>query len=257
MSKRYVIILGVLVATVILWRLNTPANEPRSTNISSNSPKETAVPGSAPMAVSQNETVAKSVKPNPEKVPENFNPRAQALAAFAQKQKAAGLDKPTELGLPTQIYQNLPKTKTRNINEKPFQILGARAVPRAEYSASMGDILFEHNGFVVVALPRASDDNWQKLMWNNSDRPVLINPSNGRLAIVTGTLVVKLHDMAAADRLAAQENLTVIGKDESIKTVYYRPSADYALLTGQQRLQKQTDVERVEIELYQSRKEAR
>jgi len=258
MIKRTGIVLGILLLVFVLWRLNSPSNRARSTASSSTAPDVSNVDAASPITTAQNETPQTAIPDNAKKLAENFNPRANALEAFARKQRAAGYDNGNAaLPPPMQVYQNLPKTKTRRINEKPFQILGARAVPRSEYSASMGEVLFEHNGFVVVALARTAGEGWQDLMWNNSDRPVLVNPANGRLAIVTGTLVVKVRDMAAAERLAAQEQLTIVAKDESTKTVYYRPPAGYSLLSGQQRLVKQADVERVEIELYQSRKEPR
>lgn len=259
MSKRTGIVIGILLLLGVIWRMNSLPSEIRTTESPSSAGRDVANAANPapPQAAAQNETVRKSARAQNVNPPQNLNPRAQALEAFVRKQRAAGLDNAAALPPPMQAYQRLPKSKTRRINEKPFQILGVRAVPRAEYSASMGDILFEQNGFAVVALSPAAGEGWQDLAWNNADRPVLVNPANGRLAIVTGTLVVKLKDLAAADRLAAQEQLTVIAKDESTKTVYFRPPADYSLLSGQQRLVKQADVERVEIELYQSRKEPR
>lgn len=123
----------------------------------------------------------------------------------------------------------------------------------------MGDILSEQLGFAIVAAPSTSggDDQWRDLVVRDQDRPVLINPANGRLAIVTGTIAVKLKDLSVATQLATAENLEKLTTDESINTVYFKAPEGYLLLAGQQRLTKDPNVDRVEIELYHTRKGGR
>lgn len=183
--------------------------------------------------------------------------RAAALAAFERKRQAAGMEGSQTLPPPMSAFDGLPLSPKRRINQRPYHILGARAVPRDQYQASMGQILFEHNGFAVVGLASTATEAWREMVLRENDRPVVVNPSNGRLAVVTGTLIVKLRDMSAAEQLAALEKLEILSKDESIRTVFFRAPPNYLLLAGQTRLLEHPDVERVELELYQARKEPR
>ncbi|MBX3020213.1 MAG: hypothetical protein KF799_00930 [Bdellovibrionales bacterium] len=255
MNKRFLYIAGLSLLVLLLWRLNTSRPETKVSEQSSQQPSsqnETAKSApqvAVPSAAAKSSPTAQPVAPSAD-----FNPRASAIRAFRHKQQEAAQSGAAPSVSP--VFNSLPKSGVRRINQRPFQILAARAVPRAQYSASMGDILVEQNGFAIVELDPAAGDRWRDLSWNEIDRPVLINSTSGRLAIVTGTLVVKLKEISSADRVASQENLTVAAIDEATRTVYYRAPAGYLMLAGQQRLTQNADVEYVDIELYQARKEA-
>lgn len=148
-------------------------------------------------------------------------------------------------------------SKPIDVNERREVVLGARAIPTSQYNSSYGPVLFEQNGFSVVAIDTTADNDWKDLVVRAGDRPLVINPANAHLGIVTGTLVVKLTDVRQAEPLAGRQNLQLISVDESIHTAYFRAPENYHLLSGAAEVGKDRAVEHVELEIVRGKVEAR
>ena len=179
--------------------------------------------------------------------------RSDVVAAFERKRLAARDANAAPLPPPMDTFRDMQKTDVQTINDRPFHLLAATAVPRDRFSGSMGKVLLDQNGFVVFEAKSVAP-GWEQAIFRADARPVLVNP-NGHVAIMTGTLLIKVRDLADVAAIAASEGLEVITQDQDIRTAYLRPPEGYALLPGQKRLQADARVERVELELYQGRKE--
>ena len=127
-------------------------------------------------------------------------------------------------------------------------MLGARAVPTKDYVSSYGPVLFTENGFSIVAIDTAADGTWKDLILGKADRPVVVNTANARLGVVTGTLIVKLKDVAEADRFAGRQNLQLLSVDDLISTAYYRAPEGFPMLAGAEQLRQDAVVESIEVE---------
>jgi len=177
-----------------------------------------------------------------------------ALTVFQQHHKLDG--PPGNDSSPMVRYNGLQMSKPVQVNARGRVVLGARAVPTGTYDSSFGPVLFEQNGFSIVALNTKNDPSWNDLVMHESDRPVVVNPGNGRLGIVTGTLIVKFTDIHQADKLAGREGLQLMSVDESIGVAYFHAPENYHLLSGSEKLRKSADVERVELEVVENFKGA-
>jgi hypothetical protein len=157
---------------------------------------------------------------------------------------------------PMDRYRGLKISDEVTLNGRHQKVLGARAVPTSNYNSSFGPVLFEKNGYSIVAMNTANDPQWNDLVMHDSDRPVIVNASNGRLGIVTGTLMIKFSDIHQADKLAGRENLQLLSLDESIGVGYFKAPENYQLLSAQTRLSTSPDVLRVELEVVEAFKGA-
>jgi hypothetical protein len=238
----------VLLVALFVW-VKKPHNETKSGTTDFSSWSRTAA-GPAPASSA-----------SPERVPQNETQAQPSLPSRIKIDPATALKgRPGMLAVhepspaAQETFKNLPREAARQINSHRYQVLGAWAVPKEGYSASMGEVLQEQNNYSVVALDNSAGDSWKTLTVRPDARPVLISPDSGRLSVVTGTLVVKLKDLEKAGAIADSENLQVIGVDEQIHTVYYKAPVGYPLLSGLKRLQAHADVELAELELDQARK---
>lgn len=242
--KKLFVPLGILLLLAVVWRATSSRHETGSSTISSWKPQ------AAPTAQALVERQTSSTEPA-RPVVARASGRAEAIAAFERKKRAAGNENAPPLPPPMDAFKGLPKTDAQPINDRPFHVLGASAVPQDRYTNSSGKLLFEEIGFAIVDV---KDPAWEQGVYRADNRPVLVGP-NGRVAIMTGTLLVKVHEMATVPAIAAGEGLEVIAQDADTRTAYLKPPEGYALLPGQKRLQADPRVERVELEIYQSRKE--
>lgn len=186
----------------------------------------------------------------------SVGPGGKAIPAIVRRaQNGAGADGHDTS--PMQRYDGLKLSSPVKVNSRAALILGARAVPMSLYNNSFGPVLFEQDGYSVVALDTAQDPSWSELVMHESDRPLIVNPSNGRLEIVTGTLLVKLVDIKEADRLGGLENLQLLSVDEAINVAYYRAPENFHLLAGAEHLSKNPTVRNVEIEVVKAIKGVR
>jgi hypothetical protein len=152
--------------------------------------------------------------------------------------------------------QQFPSVKVGpavTINSQTQTVLGARAVATPQYDRSFGPVLFEQSGYSVVSLNTVAEPGWDDLIMHAKDRPV-VSDANGRVGIVTGTLIVKLDDIHLADKIAGRENFQLLGLDEAIGVAYFRVPENYRVLSGAQKLAQSAGVLRVEIEIVQGRK---
>lgn len=181
-----------------------------------------------------------------------FDSRAKVIEELSRRQTAQTDSPPKGL----EAYRHLAMGSARRINERSFRVLGARAVRATDYSPRMGEVLFEKDGFRVVPLAAGvAEEDWQGMQLKDGEFPVVVNSSNGRLGLVTGTLVIKMADLSRAAELASREGLAIVHVDESISTVYLKAPAGYRLLPGMERIRgERGQVERVELEIYESKK---
>ncbi|MGZ3722025.1 MAG: hypothetical protein ACXVA9_03780 [Bdellovibrionales bacterium] len=157
---------------------------------------------------------------------------------------------------PMDRYRGLKMGDPVSVNGRQQLVLGARGVPTPKYNSSFGPILFEKYGYAIVALNTSADPAWTELIMHESDRPLIVNPSNGRLGIVTGTLMIKFSDIHQADKLAGRENLQLMSVDESIDVGYFKAPENYRLLSASDRLRQDPGILRVELEVVESFKGA-
>lgn len=147
-------------------------------------------------------------------------------------------------------YSHLGLAKVTHVNERPYRVLSARAVRASEYSPSLGPVLFEENGLRVFE-DRAP--GWQDLTVAAGSQPLMVNPANGRLSVVTGTLKVSVADAATADSLANDEHLKLIQYDPSIQLAFLKAPAGYQLLPALKRIGQRPGVTQVELEAVEGR----
>ena len=241
-----------------LWSYQPRAGSEGSTEFSSWSKRRTVASEGAqtenspvqPQRVPQNETVPRfdraHIDTNHLHLPARRSGPGQGRALSPNAEQALA-------GLPRVKAGQTPDA----IDEHgPYEILGAVAVPASDYRPSMGDVLLEQGDYLVVLLDPSRGDDWKNLTVRPETRPLVVNPAkNNRLAVVTGTLLVKLKTLEAVSAIADSEKLRVLGVDENIRTVYYKAPPGYSLLEGLQRLRARPEVEHAELELDQSRRE--
>lgn len=178
-----------------------------------------------------------------------------ALIPFSRRGLDRGTGRETS---PTERYRGLEISAALKINEHDQQVLAARAIPTSNYSAKQfGPLLFEENGFSIVAMDTRNSEPWADLVVHEADRPVVVNPASGRMGVVTGTVILKLSNIADAEKIAERENLTLLSVDPTINTAYFRAPEKYGLVSGSQRLQEDPGVVRVELEVVQGPRELR
>lgn len=177
------------------------------------------------------------------------------LIPFSQRRLERGSGRETS---PTERYRGLEISAALKINNHDQQVLAARAIPTPDYSAKQfGPLLFEENGFSIVAVDTRNSEPWADLVVHEADRPVVVNPANGRLGVVTGTVILKLRNIADAEKIATRENFKLLSVDSTIDTAYFRARENYGLVSGSQRLQRDPGITRVELEVVQGRLELR
>lgn len=255
MKKTTVVVLALAVLLGIYW-FRPSRLETRALEQSSRSPR-VAAPGATPPAASA--AVANpSVTPSPPSLPPTKTAPAQssvagkiaAISAFERRARTkSASNQERERGL-----NALKKSELKSIGNGGYQAVTAVAVPAPRYTASMGEPLLAVNGFKVVA---GETEGWQTLTFHEQARPVVMNAS-GRLGVVTGTVIVKAHDLAAARAYANRMGLKELLSDESISTLYLRPAEGVALVDLRSALaQKSALFERVDLEIMDSVKEAK
>ena len=132
--------------------------------------------------------------------------------------------------------------------------LAARAVRTETYTSALGPVVIEENNLRVIA---DENDGWADLKTSADGQPLMVNPSNGRLVLVTGTLEVALPDVERAEALAEAEHLVLIDYDRTIGIAFLKAPVDYALLPAIGRIGARPGVGAVELEIVESRKAAR
>ena len=248
MHRKVIVVLSlILLAAFWLWIRPRPASESATRlSILAKQGEETQsseTPGKAPTS----ETKSKA---NPKTQPPQPTP-AKPIPFPKHTGGHTGAD-----AKPMDRYKNFSFGETLEINERSQKVLGARAVPKENYLPYMGEIAFRHEGYVVMAVNPSITPNWKSLVVGGKDRPVVVNPGNGRPGIVTGTLVIKFADIRQAEVLAGRENLQLLKIQENIGVAFFRAPEYYELGPAINRLQQIPGVQRVELEILQSRKGA-
>jgi len=191
---------------------------------------------------------------------DNYQSRAPDSASVrrasqpVKRMPQAQLAKPTLMPSVNSPLHKMRVGKPMTVNGRAMDLLAAVAVPKDEYRTNMGAILFEQNGFAIVAdrSVRARD-----LMVNGYRRPVVRNPANGRLGIVSGTLICIFREGYTPEHIAQREGFETLLWNESSRTAYFKAGAGYPLLRGAAALARDPEIESVEIEVLQGVRGAR
>lgn len=130
-----------------------------------------------------------------------------------------------------------------------FEMLKLKAIPAQAYRPDMGPRIDEKFGFVIMA----GEQNRFDIAIDGS-RPVVAKKGNGMLGILTGTIIVVLKDNNAADELARSYNLTLKFLDPDLKLAYYSAPTETPLDQVAAQLEANSSVERVTLEVVQTRK---
>jgi len=250
--KWYFIVLSLALFAAYLW-WPTASHPPEKTEQMSSEAKPSDPPPkpdptryNVPRAPDSQSKAA----PSPQSAMSSSESRALAIGAFQYPNRKRS-DK-----VASPRFERLPRGAAQQLNGKWLQVVRARAVADGNYDPAMGEVLATKQGFKVVALDVSeSDRSWQDLTLKKDEWPVLINSSNGQVAIASGTVIVTLKNLADAAAIASQERLEIVATDDAISTVYLRAPPGYALLSGLQRIQSDVQrVERARLELHQSMK---
>lgn len=239
------VLLSIVIVALYWWFWDSAPRTSSQTDLastpSSPAPTETAEKPQSTTTTTETKAVraVRSLGANPSKPPPFLSRRKPG--------RVAGTDKS-----PMERFKGLKMSDPLEMNGRRQMVLGARAVVKSEYRPYMGKILFEHDNYVVLEQDTNASVNWKNLVVRPSDRALVVNP-NGRLGVVTGTLIVKLADKHKADVLAGRENLQLLHLDEAVGVAYFRAPENYELVVGAERLKKSPDVERVEIEIVQNK----
>ena len=162
-----------------------------------------------------------------------------------------GTDDPT--APPMARYRGLSTSAEIKVGRRGYRVLGARAIRSERYQTSDGAVLFDESGYRVVAY---GGEGWDQVRTFAEGQPVLVNPSNGRLGLVTGTIEVSTGTVEVAEAIATAENLTLVNYDRAIGLAFLRAPADYALLPGLTRIVAHPGVTGAELEIVENRKVA-
>ncbi|MBU2511455.1 hypothetical protein KJ966_08950 [bacterium] len=82
--------------------------------------------------------------------------------------------------------------------------------------------------------------------------PVVLNPRTGQLAIVTGTIPIKLNNMEDADYIASEYGLTIIRKYAHLNTTFYSTTPGQDMIQVQDSLKSDARVSEVSIEVLET-----
>lgn len=133
--------------------------------------------------------------------------------------------------------------------EEPFDRLRLRAVEKNRFEPSMGAEVGQLLGYVLV---EASGPN-APLVTGDS-LPVVSSKSNGRLGIVTGTIIVTLRDPERASALESSYGLELKYEDKPSRQAYFAANLGLPLDQLVEALTNDQGVESARLEIVQGKK---
>ncbi len=219
------------------------------------------------LSVSQTEFSSFSPPTQPAKMPDS-RPNAQTQQPMV---KPLALATPSSVQAPTKSQNRRPafrggtvslqvrhqvqdlassfhSGRQMQIESSNYEILNLRAIPSADYNSGQGDVVLEKFGYVFVK----SDDASIPQMLITDSRPVVAKSSNGMIALVTGTLIVKLKDASAAQMLAQSYGLELKSYDADVMTAYYKVPSGSSVVSATQILAQNSSVSVVQPEIVQA-----
>lgn len=134
-------------------------------------------------------------------------------------------------------------SKKIELNARKYQLARARAVPRSHYDTSMGPLTGVQAGFAIV------DSEAKGLVMGENERPVVVNPANNTLGIVSGTLIAVLHDLTTAETVATRHGLNVLVVDKNISAAFFKCPPGQDIAKAARRLAADPAVSSVETEV--------
>lgn len=128
-----------------------------------------------------------------------------------------------------------------------FLSSNVRAMPRDEYDQSQGDLVETRAGYAIF-VPKSEDAAAQEA------KDVVVNANNGRLGIVTGTIIAQLKNAQDRFSLSSEFGLKIVAVDEAINAVFFSTDADPE--QSVEALQKDSRVQNAELEIVDGVKES-
>lgn len=242
--KRAIGIFVVFIAIAIVFSWNRPSPSENVTHQSSLS--------SSPLVRRHQSSTVPAHSPNvaTKDSPAPRGPTASKPQSGFDKAEAptpARPDTPTEIRRHQEFLSSFRTGRRLELAGRSYEILKLKAVPRDEYRSGMGDAVLERFGFVFFA----REDSRLTLQ---AGLPVVLNPSNGILGVITGTVIATIRSANEARAVAATHNLELKSVDESVKLVYLGAHNDQSLGEVVARLEEDPSVQNVTLEVVQSRK---
>lgn len=187
---------------------------------------------------------AVSLKPEQPQSPDTMatqkHETGSIASSYAELQKGASF----QSGSNTYIF--LPELYSLANNRKAAA--STLAAIRAEKSAVL---IGEKGRFSIFKSGLADKQAAMSLQTtqNQTLYPVVLNPDTNNLAIVVGTLKVKLKDLSQADAIAADFKLEPPRKYSHLQTAYFKLPAGQDMIALSNALRSDARVERVAIEV--------
>lgn len=131
-------------------------------------------------------------------------------------------------------------------SRRSYEILKLQAVPKNQYDQSMGPIVGEKIGYVIV--PRGPAHT------SNGTRPVVIKKGGVGFGIVSGTLIAKIDDERTARIVARQSQLSLLHFNSNLKIAYFRGENPYEAFVQADQIRKLPGVQTVTVEVVHDQK---
>lgn len=150
-------------------------------------------------------------------------------------------------------FQRVPRgSSVLTLNGQSFSLAPAYAIKEGDYRPDLGEILEKKWGFAIFAAEKAP----QRFISPDALNLVVVNESNGRWGIISGTVIVQIHPKADLSALAEAYNLQILMLDEALHQAYMKVPAGTDFQTLLVDLKQDSRVRGTEVEIIQSEKRA-
>lgn len=140
------------------------------------------------------------------------------------------------------------------INESSFYLANARAVLASENNSNINPSIYSLAGYVIVKTEGAAPED---LVIGSDSKPVVVNSKNSSFGVVTGTIILKLKEIARAQEITDLLDLEVIFVDEATSRLYLKAPENVSLFGLISEIKKNNLIESVELEIIENTKAAR
>lgn len=132
---------------------------------------------------------------------------------------------------------------------EPYYRLNLRAIDKNEYRADLGPQAGAIANFIIY-----ENSSAEGALTVDQSVPVVAGKSNGRLGLVTGTIVATLRDPSRAPDVAKNYGLTLKYEAESTRQAYFSAAQNIPLDQVLAALEKDPDIEAAYLEIVQGKK---
>jgi Open reading frame 2 N-terminal domain len=169
--------------------------------------------------------------------------------AAAQAQQRFGLSSSHNVAITPKVeYSTFPQGDALSINGQAYTVLtDVRAFPASSGQQPSGQVLELKGPYILYRESRpALQSTSARTAVEGSTQPsgqpllthaVVLNARTGKVAIVMGTIIVKMTDLSQAGAVAASYGLALAGTFDALGLAYYTvaPGADIAAATTELR----------------------